>query len=143
MPLPGVVLTSSDNFTAGQKYTRFSGPVLVGQFNDNALTGPSYSPGGVLVIQSSGAVSTAATNVFTNQVVSTAAAAIPKAAFVYISQTTGPVSTSSFASGDSAPAYLSGGAALVWDAGRAKIGVYSTASGSGVWLWSSGAFTSS
>lgn len=134
MPLPGYGNnTSSDGFTGGQKYTRMGGPLLVGQIADNV--GPLYSPGAVMLVQSTAPILT--------QVASTLAASIPKTAFMYITQTSASVSTSSFASGESAPPYSACGAALVWDAGRSKLGVYSTVSGSGVWLWSSGAFTSS
>lgn len=135
MPLPGYGnLTSSSANTGGAKYTRFAGPVLVGQRADN-VGGPMYSPSAVILVQSTNSLATPGT-------ISTAAAVVSNAAFIYITQTTNPVATSSFAGAESAPPYADCGAALLYDAARKKLGVYSSGSGSGTWLWTA-AMTSS
>lgn len=142
MALPGFTTTDG-----GLPNSRFRAPVLSGTIVEGSPSTsqpyPIIGVGGFMAVQGFNAVTTAATNAVLNQVVSTQAARAVVASYIYIPQTTGPIATSSFASAESAPPYTSCGAALVWDAGRSKLGVYSTASGSGVWLWSSGAFTSS
>lgn len=136
MPLPGYgVAGSSQGNVGGTKYTRFQGPILVGQLADN-VSGPVYQPAGVILVQSTNSARTAPGTI------STAAAVVGRSAYVYVTQTTNPVATSSFADGESAPPYSDCGAAIVYDAGRKKIGVYSSGSGSGTWLWTA-AMTSS
>ncbi len=116
MPIPGIALTSSDGFTGPQKHTRFAGPVIVGQVSDNGSSGPLYSPGGVLCIQS--------TANLTNQVVSTAA--IARGAYIYIPVTTGPMISGT------APPYVGAGTPLVWDDTNKRLNVWS--SGSASWM---------
>ena len=131
MPIP-MVLTSSDNRVGGQKYNRFGGPVYSGQIADNGSGGPLPAPGAIALIQSTAPLLT--------QLLSTTPASIARGAFVYIPQTSGGVATSSFASLESAVPYTAQGAALLWTG--SKLAVYSTVTGSGVWLMSA-AFTSS
>ena len=129
MPLPGYgVAGSSQGNVGGTKYTRFGGPLLVGQSADNpsASVGPLYAPAAVILVQTTAARNTPGT-------ISTAAAVISRSAYIYIPQTTAGIATSSFADGESAVPYSDCGAALVWDAGSDRLWIYSTASGSGVW----------
>lgn len=145
MPIPGYVLSSSDGFTGGQNQTRFAGPLISGNISDSkgqGGVGPIGKPGAMLLMQSSAAGSTGITNSLVSNALSTAAAAIARAAFIYIPQTTNPVATTSFASLESAPPYIGCGAALVWDAGRNRLTVWSTAGGAGTWF-ASAAYTSS
>lgn len=132
MPLPGFVSTDG-----GLAHTRFRAPVLSGTLSEGTSSGPGPVPvvGGFIPVQPFNAVTTASLNVALNQVLSTAAANIARASFVYIPQTTGAIATSSFAGGDSAPQYTSVGAALIWDASNQRLGIYSTAGGSGTWFF--------
>jgi hypothetical protein len=130
MALPGAV-TTSDNSVGGSRVTRFGGPIVVGSIESRGMVPPVS---GVLLAQSTVALSTSVTtHPYVNNLISTAAAAVTKANYIYIPQTTGPIATSSFAAGDSAPPYSAAGAVLVWDAGSDRLWIYSTASGSGVW----------
>ena len=142
MPLPFFV-TTSDSSVSGQPYTRMKGLILSGSLAEGSTAGPQVPAAGVALIQPISVVSTLGQLA---QVLSTAAASVSVANYLYITQTTGPVSTSSFGSGASAPPLTGMGAALIWDAGRSKLGVYSTVAGG--WLWSAttggiAAFTSS
>ena len=130
MPLPGFLTTDG-----GLPNTRFRAPVLVGSVSEGSSGGPLPIVGGFIPVQSAGTVTTSAASPILNQVVSTLAARVGTASFVYIPQTTGAIATSSFAGGDSAPNYTSVGAALIWDAGNSRLGIYSTASGSGTWFF--------
>ena len=139
MALPG--FQSSD---AGVPRSRFRAPVLAGSISEGGSSGgPVPIVGGFIPVQSAQAVPTSAASPILNQVVSTLAASVAVASFVYIPQTTGAIATSSFASAASPPGYTSVGAALIWDAGNARLGVYSTASGSGVWLFTRAANSTS
>jgi hypothetical protein len=130
MPLPGAV-TTSDSSVGGSRVTRLGGPVVVGTIDAQGLVPPVS---GIFLVQSTVVRSTGiTTHPYQNTLLSTAAASISKANFMYIPQTTGPVATSSFADAESAPPYTGGGAALLWDAGSDRLWIYSTASGSGVW----------
>jgi hypothetical protein len=143
MPLP-FLISSSDGSVAGGAYTRFSAPTLSGTWTPSTSGAASQVgrsiPGALGLVQHGTVVSTLGARA---QVVSTAAAAVTRASYVYITQTTGPVSTSSFASGESAPPLTGMGAALVFDAARLRIGVYSTVVGSWIYIGSSNGATSS
>lgn len=130
MPLP-FLLTSSDNFTGGGQYTRFKGAVLAGTYIATTSAGtPSEGVAGVGLVQPGTITSTAGVR---SQVVSTAAAAIRGANYIYIPQTTGSFHVGSTAGGFDPP--LTGmGAALIWDAGSRSLGVYSTVDNS--WVFS-------
>ena len=138
MPFPGAVFTSSaaGDIGAGRSYTAIArnGPLLVGTQADSISGGPIPVPGGLGIIQSTQP---------TTNVVTTAAATIAKASFIYIPQTTASVSTSTFAAGESQPIYSGLGAAMLWDAGSRRLGIYSTASGSGTWFWTNAGITTS
>ncbi len=133
MPLPGFLTTDS-----GSLGNRFKQPLLSGSIADGGSSGGPVAPiGGLIMVQPVAAItSSGASSPILNQVVSTAAAAIGAASFVYIPQTTGAIATSSFAAAASAPNYTSVGAALIWDAGNSRLGIYSTAGGSGTWFFS-------
>lgn len=130
MPLP-FLLTSSDGFVGGGQYTRFKGAILGGTYTGTTSAGtPSEGVSGVGLVQPGTVVSTLGNR---TQVLSTLTAAITAANYIYIPQTTGAVVTTSFAAGEGAPPLTGMGAALLWDAGRQRIGIYSTVAGS--WLF--------
>lgn len=138
MPLPFIHSTTS---LFGLAYTGVRGLLLAGSWDaSTAPSGPSQIPSGIALIQPGIACSTGGAKL---QVVSTLPAGIAAANFVYIPQTTGGIATSSFASGESAPPQTGMGAALIWDAANRRLGVYSTASGSGVWVFSHTGITTS
>lgn len=150
MPLP-FLLTSSDNFVGGGQYTRFKGAVLAGTYVATTSAGTlSEGVAGVGLVQPGTVTSTAGVR---SQVISTAIftpAAVAPVNYVYIPQTTGAIATSSDAAGSGAPPLSGMGAALIWDAGNRRLGVYSTVTGT--WMFTnvtittsagSGGFTSS
>lgn len=122
MPLPFLV-SSSDGFVAGGQYTRFKGAVLAGTFVNTTAAGVlSEGAAGIGLVQPGIVVSTLGAR---TQVVSTAAAAIRAANYIYITQTTAVFHAASTVGAFNPP--LSGmGAALMWDAGNNRLGVYST-----------------
>jgi len=129
MALPFVFSSAGAGAYFGQAYTRFKGLILAGSWtgNSTALTGPLPDPSGIALIQPSQVVSTLGATV---QVISTLPAAVAAANYVYISQTTGPIFTTS--STDvlvAAPPMTGMGAALLWDAGNKRFNVYSTVHG--------------
>lgn len=138
MPLPFFV-TTSDNSVAGGQYHRFSGVLLAGTLG-STVTGVDPAgtsrPGAVALIQPATVVSTLGQRA---QLVSTAQAAA--ASYVYIPVTTGAIATSSFAAGEGAPPLSGMGAALIWDAGNERLGVYSTVADA--WLWTRAANSTS
>ena len=137
MPLP-FLLTSSDGFTGGGQYTRFKGAALAGTFTATTSVGQAQEGvAGIGLVQPGTVVSTLGVRV---QVLSTLPAAISAANYIYISQTTGAVATSSNAAGDAAPPLTGMGAALLWNAGASKLAIFSTVSNS--WMYTA-AFTSS
>lgn len=117
MALP-FVLTSGDS-----KYNRFSGMILSGSLADNTANGPVPSPGAVALVQSTAAAAT--------QIITTTQQTA-KSAFVYITQGTLGVSSSSTATIAAAPPYTGMGAALYYDGTRKKLSVFSTINGD--WL---------
>src|SRR6266851_742260 len=147
MPLP-FLLTSSDGFVGGGQYNRFKGTVLSGVYLITSSAGtPIEGVGGVGLVQGANVTSTLGVR---TQVLSTLPAAISAANYVYIPQTTGFIATSSNAAGDAAPPLSGMGAALIWDAGNKRLGVFSTVNN--IWLFTnttittsagSGSFTSS
>ena len=108
MALPGI--QSSD----ATPYTRHKGPVLSGQIQDGTVTPP---PGGFMLVQSTAALTT--------QIITTTAQT-GRAGFVYITQGTLAVSSSTNATIAAAPPYTGAGAALYFDGTRKKLSVYST-----------------
>jgi len=128
MPLPFIHSTTGVNAYFGQAYTRFKGLLLAGSWTggSTSLTGPLPEVSGVALIQPSNVVSTLGAAV---QVVSTLPAATTLANYVYITQTTGPIFTTTFALADSAPPLTGMGAALLWDAANRRLNVYSTVHG--------------
>jgi hypothetical protein len=122
MPLP-FLLTSSDGFVGGGQYTRHKGAILSGNFTATTSAGTlAEGVGGLGLVQPGTVTSTLGPRV---QVVSTAAAAIRGANYVYITQTTGSFHVGSTVGAFSPP--LTGmGAALIWDAANNSLGVYST-----------------
>lgn len=108
MALPGIQSTDYN------PYTRFKGPVLSGQIQDGAVTPP---PGGIMLVQSTAALLT--------QIVTTTQQTA-KAAYVYITQGTLAVSSSTNTAIAAAPPYTGAGAALYFDGTRKKLSVFST-----------------
>lgn len=122
MPIP-MVLTSSDNFTGGQKYSRFGGVVYSGGIADNGVGGPILPPGGLALIQSTAPLAT--------QVIASTVG-IANGAYVYIPQGTVAVTSSSGGVAPGGPAYTGIGAALYFDITRKKLSIFST--GVGEWV---------
>ena len=106
MPIPEGASTDG---MGGGRYTRFGAPVFSG-FYDNA------APGGVALVQSSGATSTSATR--SNQLLSTAAT---NGAFFYV-----PQSTITLVPDGTAPPLVGIGAVFAWDSAQKTLMVYST-----------------
>jgi hypothetical protein len=102
--------------------------------------GPISPVAGVALVQPALVCSTAGP---ISQLLSTATAAISAANYVYIPQTTGGIATSSFAAAEGAPPQSGMGAALIWDGALRRLGVYSTASGTGTWFFSHTGITTS
>ena len=128
MPLPFIHSTTGAGAYFGLAFTRFNGVLLAGSFTggSTAISGPLPEPAGVALIQPSNVVSTLGAAV---QVVSTLPAAVSAANYVYITQTTGPVFTTTFALADSAPPFTGMGAAIFWDSANKRLNVYSTVHG--------------
>ena len=110
MPIP-MVLTSSDSFTGGMKYSRFGGPIFSGTI------GETGAPGAVALLQSTASL--------TAQTITTTAQTA-KSAFVYITQGTLAVSSSTNTLIAAAPPYTGMGAAVYFDGTRKKLSVFST-----------------
>jgi hypothetical protein len=121
MPIP-MVLTSSDSFTGGMKYSRFGGPVFSGTVADNA-GGSVPPPGAIALIQSTAALAT--------QII-TATGQPAVSAFVYIPQGTLGMTSSGTANIAASPPYTGIGAAIYYDGTRKKLSVFSTINGD--WL---------
>ena len=119
MPIP-MVLTSSDSFTGGMKYSRFGGPVFSGQIADTAPGGPVPAPGALALIQSTAALAT--------QLVTTTAQPATSS-FVYITQGSVSVTSSNTANVGASPPYTGMGAAIYYDTTRKKLSVFSTVLG--------------
>jgi hypothetical protein len=117
-----MVLTTSDGFTGGQKYSRFGAPIYSGGIADNA-GGPVPGPGGIALIQSTAALAT--------QLITTTGQPA-KSGFVYITQGTLTMSSSTNANIAASPPYTGQGAAIYFDATRFKLSVFSTVVGD--WL---------
>jgi len=106
------------------KYSRFAGPVFSGTIADGGASGgPLPAPGAVALIQSTASL-TAQT------ITTTAQTAV--ASYVYITQGTVAVTSSSNATIAAAPPYTGMGAALYFDGTRKKLSVFSTIVGD--WL---------
>ncbi len=114
---------SSDTTKVGSPYTRLRGPVYIGQVGDNA-GGPGYGPAHVVTVST-----TPADLIWPAAILSSGATQ----GFIYVPQTTGTVTSSAGTSNMPAPApftgSMQGGAALVFDANRLKLCVYSTVIG--------------
>lgn len=129
MALPFVFSSAGSGAYFGQAYTRIKGLMLAGSWtgNSTAVTGPLSDASGIALIQPAQVVSTLGATV---QVVSTLPAAVAAANYIYITQTTGPIfTTSSTDVGIAAPPMSGMGAALLWDAGSKRFNVYSTVHG--------------
>lgn len=122
MPLP-FFFSSGSLF--GAAYTRTKGLLLSGALG-STNTGPIEAVGGIALIQPALVCSTVANGAL-QQLLSTAKAAISAANFIYIPQTTGPISVSATTAGDSAPPQSGMGAAVVWDSGSKRFMVWSSA----------------
>ena len=116
MPIP-MVVSSSDSFVGGMKYSRFGGPVFSGTVNDNGTGGPLPAPGAVALIQRAAPLAT--------QVI-TSSNDVSGGSYVYIAQGTVQVSASS-GTVAAAPPYTGMGAALYYDMTRKKLSIFSTA----------------
>lgn len=118
---------TSDATKVGSGFTRLRGPVYVGQIADNTNGGPKYGPAHVVTVST-----TPADLIWPPALISSAATQ----GFIFIPQTTGTVTSSGGTSNMSAPAPFigsqQGGAALIFDANRLKLCIYSTVVGS--WL---------
>lgn len=136
MPIP-FVFSSGSLF--GSAFTRVKGVLFSGSLG-STNAGPIEPAAGIALIQPALVLSSAGVSA---QIVSTAAAAISAANYVYIPQTTGPVSTSSFAAMESAPPQTGMGAALIFNAATRRLGIFSTADGTGTWYWSHTGITTS
>jgi len=125
MPLPFIHSTTS---LFGLAYTGFRGLILSGPWNPStAVTGPIHPPSGIALVQPGTVCSTLGPSA---QVLSTLPGAVSAANYLYITQTTGPIYTTS--STDvlvAAPPQSGMGAALLWDAGNRRLNVYSTVHG--------------
>ena len=124
MSLPGILTTDF-----GQPNTRFKAPVLSGTLADGA-GGPLPPPGGFMCVQSTAALTTQILTTTGQPAVSS---------FVYITQGTLAVTSSSTATIAAAPPYTGSGAAMYFDITRKKLSIYST----GVGDWVSVTLTSS
>lgn len=136
MPIP-FIFSSGSLF--GASFTRVRGLFLAG-VSGSTTAGPIAPAAGIALVQPALVLSSAG---MASQIVSTAAAAISAANYVYIPQTTGPVSTSSFAGMESAPPQTGMGAALIFNAATRRLGIFSTADGTGTWYWSHTGITTS
>ena len=141
MPLP-FLISSSDGSVAGGAYTRFSAPTLSGIWTPSTGGAASQvdrsTPGALGLVQHGTVVSTLGARA---QVVSTAVAAITNASYVYITQTTALFHSGSTAT--FAPPLSGMGAALMWDAGNGRLGVFSTVANTWLFMSTTAAFTSS
>lgn len=135
MPLPFF----STGGTFGTAYSRVRGLFLSGEIG-STNPGPISPVAGIALIQPALVCSTGGPAV---QVLSTLAASLSAANYVYIPQTTASITTSTFAGGDSAPPQSQMGAALIFDAANRRLGIYSTAGGSGTWFFSHTGITTS
>lgn len=120
MPLPFF----STGGIFGTAYSRVRGLLLAGELG-TTQTGPISPVAGIALVQPALVCSTVASGA-AQQLLSTAKAAISAANFIYIPQTTGPVSVSATTAGDSAPPQFGMGAAIVWDAGNKRLMVWSS-----------------
>ena len=128
MSLPFVFSTAGLFAYGGGAFTKLKGLILSGSWTaSTAISGPLPEAGGFALVQPGHVVSTLG---IANQVVSTLPAAVAAANYVYISQTTGPIfTTSSTDVTVAAPPMTGMGAALLWDAGNKRLNVYSTVHG--------------
>ena len=134
--LPGYVTTSGvPGLSIGLKKVGFQGPVLAGKVADPGVAGGMLPfPGGVICVQSTASL--------TNQVVTTSATGLQRAAFLYI-----PVTTATL-TGAAAPPYVGVGVPLTWNDADKMLQIWS--SGSASWMslvattsMSAGGFTTS
>jgi hypothetical protein len=125
--IPGYVISSSSNPTAGQVQVRVTGPLISGHVADNVSSGPgplySASPAGLLVIQSTASV--------TNQIITTGDTVVRRSAFIYI-PVAGVLVSSSAGFEATAPPYTGAGAAMCWNDDSKRLMIWS--SGTGSWL---------
>lgn len=121
MPLPFIHSTTS---LFGLAYTGFRGLVLAGQWNaSTAPTGPLAPPAGLALVQPGAVCSTLGP---APQILSTLAASISGANFLYIPQTTGTIFVSASTVGTATPPLSGMGAAIVWDAGNKRLNIWSS-----------------
>lgn len=122
MALPFFHSTTNIGSVFGAAYTRMKGLILSGTLGTTEA-GPIEGPAGIAVIQPALVCSTLGPKA---QVLSTAAAAINAANFIYIPQTTGTIFVSATTAGTIQPPQSGMGAALLWDAANKRLNVYST-----------------
>lgn len=123
MPLPFFHSTASNaGMTFASAYTRLKGLILSGVLG-STNAGPIEAPAGIAVIQPALVCSTLGPKA---QVLSTTAAAINAANFIYIPQTTGTIFVAATTAGTIQPPQSGMGAALLWDAANKRLNVYST-----------------
>jgi len=116
-----MVVSSSDNFTGGMKYSRFSGPVFSGQVETaGPVGGPLPAPGAIAVLQTTAALLT--------QLVTTTAQ-LANSSVEYITQGTVSITSSNTANVSASPPYTGMGAALYYDTTRKKLSIFSTVLG--------------
>ena len=113
MPLPGAFSSN-----ANAPYTRFQGPVLSGTLFDGGVGGPKALPGGFLCVQTTASL-------VTQLITTTAQTAL--ASYVYITQGSIAVSSSTNSVIAAPPPITGAGAALYFDNVRNKLSIFSTA----------------
>lgn len=126
MPLGYNNYASSDTSRVGINFTRLRGPVLIGQIKPASNVELSAATAHVINVSTQ--------PVDFSMAHGTQLSSTPTQGFVYITQTTSIVITSSGGGVLTTPnpAGQAGGVALVWDSGRNKLCAYSTVVGS--WL---------
>ncbi len=120
MPLPGIF----SSVTAHN--TRFKMPVLSGTIDDGGATaGPLPSPGAFICVQSTAAL--------VSQIL-TSTGQPAKSSFVYITQGSLAMTSSTNANIAADPPYTGSGAAMYYDFTRKKLSIWSTGNGTGEWF---------